>query len=153
MIRSLLATACTLLLATGLRADDVKEIVLHPDNANPLAYDAASKAFTVKAGQKVKVTMENKATVPQPHNLCILKPGTLMKVGMLANAGLTDPTFITEKQCIPESTDILWHTKLVQPGQSESLEFVAPAEPGDYPYICTFPGHWMLMQGVMKVEK
>lgn len=152
MIRTLLATACTLLLATGLRAQAAKEVVLHPDNANPLAYDAASKTFTVKAGEKVKVTLENKATVPQPHNLIIAKPGTLMKIGMLANAMLTDPQAMA-KNYIPESPDILHHTKLVQPGQSESIEFVAPAEPGDYPYLCTFPGHWLLMQGVMKVEK
>lgn len=152
MIRTLLATTCTLILATGLRAADVTEVTLRPDNANPLAYDAASKTFTVKAGQKVKVTLENKATIPQPHNLIIAKPGTLMKIGALANAMLTDPQAMA-KNYIPESPDILWHTKLVQPGQSEALEFTAPAEPGDYPYLCTFPGHWMLMQGVMKVEK
>jgi len=152
MTRPLLATACALLFSIGLRGQDAaKEIVLHPDNANPLAYDAASKTFTVKTGQKVKVTLENKATVPQPHNLIIAKPGTLMKVGALANAMLTDPQAMA-KNYIPESPDILWHTKLVQPGGTESLEFVAP-EPGDYPYICTFPGHWLLMQGVMKVEK
>ena len=152
MIRTLLASACTLLVATGLHAQAPKEVVLKPDNANPLAYDAASKTFTVKAGEKVKVTLENKATVPQPHNLIIAKPGTLMKVGALANGMLTDPQAMA-KNYVPESTDILHHTKLVQPGQSESLEFEAPAEPGDYPYLCTFPGHWMLMQGVMKVEK
>lgn len=152
MIRTLLATACTLAVATGLHAQAPKEIILKPDNANPLAYDAASKAFTVKAGEKVKVTLENKATVPQPHNLIIAKPGTLMKVGALANAMLTDPQAMA-KHYVPESPDILFHTKLVQPGQVESIEFDAPAEPGDYPYLCTFPGHWLLMQGVMKVEK
>lgn len=152
MIRTLLATACTLVVATGLHAQAPKEIVLKPDNANPLAYDAASKTFTVKAGEKVKVTFENKATIPQPHNLIIAKPGTLMKVGALANAMLTDPQAMA-KHYVPESPDILFHTKLVQPGQTETLEFDAPAEAGDYPYLCTFPGHWMIMQGVMKVEK
>jgi azurin len=152
MIRTLLASACTLVLATGLHAQEVKEVILRPDNANPLAYDGASKSFTVKVGQKVKVTLENKAVVPQPHNLIIAKPGTLMKIGALANAMLTDPQAMA-KNYIPESPDILWHTKLVQPGQTETLEFVAPAEAGDYPYLCTFPGHWLLMQGVMKVEK
>lgn len=152
MIRTLLASACSLLLASGLHAQAPKEVILKPDNANPLAYDAASKTFTVKAGEKVKVTLENKATIPQPHNLIIAKPGTLQKVGALANAMLTDPQAMA-KNYVPESPDILHHTKLVQPGQSESLEFEAPTEPGDYPYLCTFPGHWMLMQGVMKVEK
>jgi azurin len=75
-----------------------------------------------------------------------------MKVGALANAMLTDPQAMA-KHYVPESPDILFHTKLVQPGQVESIEFDAPAEPGDYPYLCTFPGHWLLMQGVMKVEK
>jgi len=33
------------------------------------------------------------------------------------------------------------------------LRFTAPDKPGEYPYICTFPGHWRIMQGVMKVVK
>jgi azurin len=31
------------------------------------------------------------------------------------------------------------------------LEFQAPTEPGDYPFVCTFPGHHLLMRGVVKV--
>ena len=133
-------------------AGDVKSVTLHPDASNPLAYDAASKSFTVKAGQQVKVTMENKSVVPQPHNLIVAKPGTLQKIGALANAMMTDPKAMA-KDYIPTSPDILWHTKLVQPGSSATLEFTAPSVPGDYPYLCTFPGHWMLMNGVMKVTK
>ena len=151
MIRNLLTATCFIaLLVSSVRADDVTEIILKPDAANPLAYD--KKAFTVKAGQKLKLTLENKSAVPQPHNLLIIKPGTLMKVGALANGMLTDPQAMA-KDFIPESPDILHHTKLIQPGQTGSLEITAPTEPGDYPYLCTFPGHWMLMQGVMKVEK
>jgi azurin len=152
MIRSLFAITSAFALTASVFADDVKEVTLHPDNANPLAYDAASKTFTVKAGQKVKLTMENKSTIPQPHNLLVLKVGSKDKVGALANAMLTDPNAMA-KDYVPESPDILWHTKLIQPGQSGTLEFTAPAEAGDYPYMCTFPGHWMLMNGVMKVEK
>ncbi|CAN5853574.1 hypothetical protein BH11VER1_BH11VER1_19020 [soil metagenome] len=152
MIRKLLTATCSMvLLVSSVRAQDaVTEIILKPDAANPLAYD--KKTFTVKAGQKIKLTLENKSAVPQPHNLLIIKPGTLMKVGALANGMLTDPQAMA-KDYIPESPDILHHTKLIQPGQTGSLELTAPAEPGDYPYLCTFPGHWMLMQGVMKVEK
>ena len=152
MRRTLLTLITATCISTSLLADDVKEMTLHPDAANPLSYDAASKSFTVKVGQKVKLTMENKSVIPQPHNLLVIKPGTLFKVGALANAMLTDPKAM-EKDYIPESPDILWHTKLIPVGQSATLDFTAPAEPGDYPYICTFPGHWMLMQGVMKVEK
>ncbi|MBT16596.1 MAG: hypothetical protein CMO59_11530, partial [Verrucomicrobiales bacterium] len=54
---------------------------------------------------------------------------------------------------VPESEDIIASTKLVNPGGVDKIEFVAPSEPGDYPYICTFPGHWRLMQGIIKVKK
>ena len=33
-----------------------------------------------------------------------------------------------------------------------SLRFVAPTEPGEYPYLCTYPGHWVIMRGVMVVR-
>ena len=56
------------------------------------------------------------------------------------------------KGYIPEGADVLFHTKLIQPTQKEVLEFDAPSEPGLYPYLCTFPGHGMLMNGIMTVE-
>jgi azurin len=151
MIRSLLTAVCSLTMLSAVASgQDFVEIVLKPDAANPLMYD--KKSITVKAGQKVKLTLDNKSAVPQPHNLLVIKPGTLQKVGMLANNMLTDPQAMA-KDYVPESPDILFHTKLIQPGQTGFVEFEAPAEAGDYPYLCTFPGHWMLMQGVMKVEK
>lgn len=127
----------------------VAEITIKPDLANPLAYD--TKSFTVKSGQKVKFTFNNThPAVPQPHNWVLGKPGSKDK--MLADAMkiMTDPKAL-EKGYIPESSDILFHTKLLQPNTSETIEFVAPAA-GDYPYVCTFPGHGILMNGVMKVE-
>jgi hypothetical protein len=49
----------------------------------------------------------------------------------------------------------LWRmhaTRMLAQGEEQVLEFVAPEEPGDYPYVCTFPGHWRVMNGLMKVE-
>ena len=131
-------------------AEDAFEITITSDKVQ-FAYDV--KEFSVKPGQKVKLTLVNPAdsVAKAPHNLLIVSPGKKDVVGMAANMGLADPEFMTTKQAIPESTDILFHTKLVQPGGPETLEFVAPAEAGDYPFICTYPGHWMLMHGIMKV--
>ena len=44
-------------------------------------------------------------------------------------------------------------TKLLQPGQNETITFKAPTEPGDYPFLCTFPGHATMMKGVLTVKK
>ena len=148
MIRSLLATTCAFtLLNAAVLAEDVTELVLMPDATNPLMYD--KKTLTAKAG-KIKITMDNKSAIPQPHNICILKPGTKDKVIALANAMLTDPNAMA-KDFIPDSPDIIKNTKLIQPGQTGFIEITLEA--GEYPYLCTFPGHAILMNGVLTVTK
>ncbi|MEN3943393.1 plastocyanin/azurin family copper-binding protein [Prosthecobacter sp. SYSU 5D2] len=125
------------------------EITIKVDVANPLAYDL--KEFSVKAGQAVKLTFNNvHPAVPQMHNLVIGVPGSKDKLLALAMQMATSPDGMA-KGYVPESPDILYHTKLLQPNQSETLEFTAPAV-GEYPYICTFPGHGVIMNGVMRVE-
>lgn len=146
-------TLLTLLSASFVaKADDAAEIKITADKLQFL-YDI--KEFTVKPGQTVKLTLINPSDSVnrQPHNILIVKPGTKDVVGMAANNGLSDPKFLTEKNCIPESEDILFHSKLLQPGQEETIEFTAPSEAGDYPYLCTYPGHWAIMNGVMKVAE
>jgi azurin len=135
--------------APAAAASGVAEITIKPDVANPLAYD--TKEFKVKAGQKVKLIFNNThPAVPQPHNIVIAKPGTKDKLLGLAMAMAAAPDGMA-KGFIPESPDILFHTKLLQPNTSETLEFTAPAA-GEYPYLCTFPGHGIIMNGVMKVD-
>lgn len=152
---SLLLLAAVLSVAPVLRAQeaDVATIELKPHATNPLGYDKTD--LTIKAGQKVKLTLNNTGSIaPQPHNFLLLKPGKVDAVGAQANAMLTDPNALA-KHYLPEASkdDILAHTKLVMPNASETIEFTAPAEAGDYPYICTFPGHWLLMRGVMHVTQ
>lgn len=132
-----------------LQADDVAEITVETEQ---LTLFYKTKEFTVKAGQKVKLTLSNPAGSPFPHNLLIVKPGKKDVVGMASNTAMTDPKYLTEKNAIPESEEILFHTKLVQPGTTDTIEFTAPSEPGEYPYLCTYPGHWAVMNGVMHVE-
>lgn len=115
---------------------------------NVMKFDKAE--LTVKAGQKVVLLFENKAC-PLQHNFILLKPGTKDTVGALADKMLSDPQALA-KLYIPESPDVLVKSnKLIGIGQSDLIEFTSPATPGDYPYICTFPGHWRLMNGVLKV--
>ncbi len=105
--------------------------------------------LTVKTGEKVQLLFRNEKCALM-HNILIGTPGSKDAIGGLADKMMTDPSAMA-KAYIPDSSDILFKgTKLVPTGQSDLLEFTAPA-PGDYPYICTFPGHWRLMQGVLKV--
>jgi azurin len=75
----------------------------------------------------------------------------LEKIGKAADKMITDPNGATNNY-VPEMPEILFATALVNPDQTVRLRFTAPAKPGDYPYICTFPGHWRLMNGVMTVK-
>ena len=85
------------------------------------------------------------------HNLVIGKPKSLEKIGKAADKMITDPNGATNNY-VPEMPEILFATALVNPDQTVRLRFKAPLKPGDYPYICTFPGHWRLMNGVMTVK-
>jgi len=105
----------------------------------------ATTEFTVTAGKPVRVVMENTATsLAMQHNVVITKPGTNTdEVGMAAVAAGEANGYI------PKDNDaILFYTVIAKPGTKTEVEFIAP-RPGDYPYVCTFPGHFALMKGVM----
>jgi azurin len=105
--------------------------------------------FTVKTGQRVRITLTNPDDLQ--HNMLIIRPGTIEAVGALADAMMAAPD-AAERGYVPPTPDVMWYTSLVDPGESTVLEFTAPRQSGDYPYLCTFPGHWRIMQGTMKVQ-
>lgn len=105
--------------------------------------------FSVKAGQPVSLVLNNPDATP--HNLAICVPGSVEEIGLAGNEMAKDPDGI-KKDFIPVTEKILHHTKLLAPNATETLRFIAPKVPGDYPYVCTFPGHWVIMRGVMKVN-
>jgi azurin len=101
-----------------------------------------------KAGETVKLTMKNRATSPAMiHNWVLIQPGSTDKVVMSAlQAGQA-------KNYLPDGNpDVIAHTKLLNPGESDTIEFKAPATPGDYPFICTYPGHFAVMKGILRVK-
>lgn len=116
----------------------------------PAVMQFDKKVLNVKPGQEVVLLFKNEKC-PLQHNFILVNPGKMNEVGALADKMLADPKAI-EKHYEPESPEILAHSnKLVGIGQFDLIKFKAPATPGDYPYLCTFPGHWRLMNGVLKV--
>jgi uncharacterized cupredoxin-like copper-binding protein len=103
--------------------------------------------FAVKPGAKVKLEIENADDMA--HNFVLVAPGARMEI---VNAAMTMP-ITPEQTFIPPSDKILHHTPVLNPGKSEVLEFTAPFEEGVYPYVCTYPGHGMVMFGAMYVTK
>ena len=110
-----------------------------------LMYDV--KELTVKAGKKLKLTFANPDFMP--HNLMLVQPGKAEEIG---NQAMVMGAKGFENGFIPDNKNIIWHTKLIDHGQEEVIEFTSPVAPGDYPYLCSFPGHHMVMRGVMHVK-
>ncbi len=106
------------------------------------------KEIFVEAGRPVEIVFENVDIMP--HNLLITTPGSLIEVGMAAERMAARPDAF-ELQFVPKTRKVLYATKLLQPQQIEKLQFTAPGKLGDYPYVCTFPGHWRTMVGTMHV--
>ena len=106
--------------------------------------------FEVKAGQPVKLIFSNPDATK--HNLIILDHDTpLEEIGTAANDMARSPDG-EKKHFIPTDKRILHASKLLPPNSSETLRFIAPKEPGRYPFLCTYPGHWTIMKGEMIVK-
>ena len=105
--------------------------------------------FEVKAGEQVALVLENPDFMQ--HNLVITKPGKKEAVGAAADKMAADPN-AADLNYVPQTSDVLFATALLNPNDTYSLKFKAPTTPGEYPFICTFPGHWRIMQGVMIVK-
>ncbi|XZE54906.1 DUF6797 domain-containing protein [Planctomycetaceae bacterium SH139] len=108
-----------------------------------------TRELRVQAGEAIKLTLVNPDAVP--HNWALLQPGSTQAVGELANKLVGDPEGAA-RQYVPEHEAVLAYTDVVEPKNEFSIFFRVPQTPASYPYICTFPGHWMVMQGTMIVE-
>ena len=106
------------------------------------------KWFVVEAGKPVQIVLVNPDAMP--HNLIVSRPGSLQEVGTAGGAMSVsaDPSV---KPFVPNLPSVMFSTRLLQGGETERLGFTAPTSPGEYIYVCTFPGHWVRMYGVMLV--
>ena len=118
--------------------------------SDDMKYD--KNLFKVKAGQEVKLTFKNVGKLPKEamgHNVIILKEGT--DVDAFALEALKEKANEYVPQSAEMKNDIIAHTKLLGPGESDSITFTI-TEPGVYTYICSFPGHHGTMHGQIVVE-
>ena len=106
------------------------------------------KEFTVEAGSPVRLVLTNPDD--KPHNLVIGSPGSLKAIGRKATL-LGTTTKAKARHYVPRMREVLHWIPIVEPHSSAELVFTAPDEPGAYVYVCTYPGHWTTMNGIMNV--
>lgn len=123
--------------AIDLTADDTMKFSLTEIRAKP--------------GEALRLTLKNKGQMPRTvmaHNWVLLKPmsdSDLNAFGMKASS--IAPQYLPDDQ-----SSVIAHTKLIEGGESDTIEFNAPSAPGEYPFICTYPGHFAIMKGKLIVN-
>lgn len=106
--------------------------------------------ITAKAGTTIQIILQNPDFMQ--HNLVLIKPNTLEKVGAAADQLAQDPNGV-KMGYVPKMPEVLKATPLINPGDKFVLTVELPAIPGDYPFVCTYPGHWRMMNGILRVTK
>ncbi len=131
-----------------LRAVSVDVFIVHTVHEQ-LRFDTTR--ITVQAGRPFEVIFENDDGMP--HNFVIVPPGRHAEIGNAAMTMTPDKLDKQGRAYLPPAyeREILAATRLLEPGQKETLKVKAPAKPGDYEFVCTFPGHALVMWGTLTV--
>ena len=130
------------LLDLGVRVFAIKSV------REQMRYDTTR--IVVEAGKPFEIIFENVDMMP--HNLVIVQPDAREEVGNQAQTMPPTPDR-QGKVYVPNNKKIIASSKLLEPGQKETLKLTAPEKPGDYDYVCTYPEHWKVMFGQLVVVK
>jgi azurin len=148
--RSLLGACLALAFGTAASAADAAPRVVKLKGTDAMQYDV--KMITAKPGEKLKVqlsTVSAMAKEQMSHNFVLLAKTAPVDQFVM------EASMARDKGYIPDSgkKHILAATKLAGNGETVEVVFDAPKEPGEYLYICTFPGHYMAgMKGKLIVK-
>ncbi len=116
-----------------------KEVTIQADDK--MRFDVT--AFDATPGQKIAVTIKNVGTTPKfsmGHNFVMLdKAVNVQNVTTFLDKASTEAA---HDYVPPGAKEVIAHSKLLGPGESETVTFNAPFVPGEYLYLCSFPGHY-----------
>lgn len=151
------ATELTKKLAAVLPADAAQDVLQRLQNLDVrviaigtvparMIYD--KERIVVQAGRPVEFRFSN--IDHMPHNFAVVQPGFMADIGELAEATARDAD-AKDRHYVPTSDKVLLASRLLEPGQNQAISWTAPEQPGVYPYVCTYPGHWRRMFGAMYV--
>jgi azurin len=142
----LLLSLSVALSACGGGGAGTAEVALTPVG-NEMRYTQTE--FTVAPGQTVHLVFNNTATSPaMRHNVVVLQQGSDVAAFGTAAVAAAATDYIPADM----ESQVIAHTPMSDPGQTVEVTFTAPDQAGDYPFLCTFPGHYVTMQGTMHVQ-
>jgi len=134
--------------ATTQSSDEVDRTITIQPTGNEMTFKQTE--FTVAPGETVELVFKNTATSPSmQHNVVVLNSTEDAVFERVGEAGMSAGS---TNDYVPEDDAVIAYTPIAPPGETVSVTFTVPEAPGEYGYVCTFPGHWATMQGTMYVE-
>jgi azurin len=154
-LSALLTVISVLFLPLAVNAADAsgspRVVKIRAGVDNTMKFDLAT--ISVAPGESIKVMLTNHMTLPKEvmgHNWVLLTSGT--DVPAFAAAAAAEPAngYIPAKM----KDKVLAVIGVLGPNETGEVTFTAPSKPGDYPFLCSFPGHYLTgMKGVLTVKK
>ncbi len=145
---------CALLISVAgcARAPQVPPKTVTIEANDKMKFDVT--AVEAKPGQQIVVTLKNVGTTPKfsmGHNFVLLdRIVNEQNVTRFLDAASTEAA---HDYVPPGNKDVIAHTKLLGPGETDTVTFNAPQIPGDYLYLCSFPGHYSQgTKGILTVK-
>jgi azurin len=111
-----------------------------------LSYDITEIRAT--AGDTFTIEYDNSQS-DMPHNIVFVNSRADIQPVGVASLRASQNDYIPEDEASLEK--IFGYTKLARPGDTVYVTITVP-DPGTYPYICTYPGHFTMMQGQLISE-
>jgi len=130
-------------ITTNIKKEDSKNTVLNINSDDSMLYD--KNVLRAESGKKIILTLNHTGKLPKNimgHNLVLLKMN--VDVNVFSKLALE----FKNNDYIPLNEDFIAHTKMLGGGESDTISFTID-EPGEYKYVCTFPGHYQMMQGLL----
>ena len=154
-MKKLLKTTLTLFLAvlfinSGFaQSNDVRTItIIGQDNMQ-----FSETLIEAEPGETIRIVLEVKSNMPKTamaHNVAIVDQGVNMEEFVLASMGEADNEYIAPSY----EEEVIAATEMIGVGETSTIEFTVPDNPGDYAYVCTFPGHYFAgMKGILRVAE
>jgi azurin len=108
--------------------------------------------IAAKKGEQLRIRLTAKGVMPKiamAHNVVVLKKTADPAAFATAAASARATDFIPAAN----KADVIASTGLAGNGETVEVVFKVPAEAGSYPFLCTFPGHFVVgMKGNLVVK-
>lgn len=128
--------------------DDVRELTIK--GTDNLKFSV--ELIEASPGETIRMTLEVVSNMPKTamgHNIAIVDKDADVMEFVMQSMSAIDNEYIA-----PALEDqVVAFTKMIGGGETSVIEFTVPDEPGDYEFVCTYPGHYFAgMKGILRVK-